>query len=55
MRLDQRIELLFDVMNKILPDSELCTYGVFPMTKMFGMLEWVDNTTVLKDVIEKEH
>lgn len=25
------------------------------MTKMFGMLEWVSNTTSVKDVIDKEH
>ncbi|CAD8069351.1 unnamed protein product [Paramecium sonneborni] len=55
LRLDQRIECLFDVMNKILPDSDLSTYGVFPMTKLFGMLQWVDNTTVIKDIIDREH
>lgn len=42
-------------MNKILPNSELSTYGVFPMTTLFGMLQWVDNTKVIKEIIEQQH
>lgn len=40
-------------MNKILPDLELSTYGVFPMTTLFGLLQWVDNTKVIKEIIDK--
>lgn len=56
LRLDQRIEQLFEVMNGILRESaagakrglKLCTYKVIPMTGNVGMIEWVKNTRPLK-------
>lgn len=56
LRLDQRIEQLFEVMNVILKESgpaakrglRLGTYKVIPMTGSVGMIEWVKNTRPLK-------
>uniref|UniRef100_H3HAZ4 Uncharacterized protein n=1 Tax=Phytophthora ramorum TaxID=164328 RepID=H3HAZ4_PHYRM len=50
LRLDQRIELLFGVMNQILEADPRCrdqklsitTYDVIPMTQEIGILEWLD-------------
>ncbi|TMW63293.1 hypothetical protein Poli38472_002234 [Pythium oligandrum] len=62
LRLDQRIEQLFDVMNQILASHPRCrdrhlntkTYKVIPMTTEIGMIEWLHNTSTLKGVIEKQ-
>ncbi|TDH65727.1 hypothetical protein CCR75_003605 [Bremia lactucae] len=62
LRLDQRIEQVFGVMNQIFKadprcrDQRLCltTYEVFPMTQDIGLLEWVDGTLTLKGVIEAQ-
>ncbi len=56
LRLDQRIEQLFVVMNGILSQSaptarrglKIGTYKVIPMTGSVGMIEWVRNTRPLK-------
>ena len=45
LRLDQRIEQLFAVMNALLEDErdlQIMTYSVVPMTQTLGVLEWVD-------------
>ncbi|KAI9920681.1 hypothetical protein PsorP6_002231 [Peronosclerospora sorghi] len=62
LRLDQRIELLFRVMNQIFDADPLCrdrrlsltTYDVIPMTREIGIVEWVSGTTTLKGVIETQ-
>ncbi|GLD93032.1 hypothetical protein PINS_up001624 [Pythium insidiosum] len=62
LRLDQRIEQLFDVMNQILAgdpgcrgrDLRLKTYRVVPMTKEVGMIEWLHGTSTIKGTIEKQ-
>lgn len=62
LRLDQRIEQLFDVMNHILNAHPRCqdrnlstrTYKVIPMTQEIGIIEWLNNTATLKGVIENQ-
>ncbi|KAG7379378.1 hypothetical protein PHYPSEUDO_008698 [Phytophthora pseudosyringae] len=62
LRLDQRIEQLFGVMNQILEADPRCrderlsltTYEVIPMTQEIGILEWVGGTSTLKGVIEAQ-
>ncbi|KAE9245460.1 DNA-dependent protein kinase catalytic subunit [Phytophthora fragariae] len=62
LRLDQRIEQLFGVMNQILNADPGCrdqrlsltTYDVIPMTQEIGILEWVNGTSTLKGVIESQ-
>lgn len=62
LRLDQRIEQLYSVMNNIFDtDSEskkrqlyLSTFLIIPMTKSLGILEWVNETKVLGEILEKE-
>ncbi|XP_065898419.1 DNA-dependent protein kinase catalytic subunit-like isoform X2 [Dysidea avara] len=59
LRLDQRIEQLFTVMNSILLSDSACgqrglslkTYQVIPMTPRLGVIEWVNNTKPLKDFL----
>ncbi|XP_072042849.1 DNA-dependent protein kinase catalytic subunit-like [Amphiura filiformis] len=61
LRLDQRVEQLFCIMNDILQQDSACsqrglrlvTYQVIAMTPRLGMIEWVKNTTTLKDFLEK--
>lgn len=60
LRLDQRIEQLFEVMNSILQrDSQAArrgltirTYSVVPVSKSCGLLQFVENTCVLEDVVK---
>ncbi|OAE24558.1 hypothetical protein AXG93_2415s1380 [Marchantia polymorpha subsp. ruderalis] len=60
LRLDQRIEQLFEVMNSILQrDSQAArrgltirTFAVVPVSKSCGLLQFVENTCVLEDVIK---
>lgn len=60
LRLDQRIEQLFDVMNQILHADPRCrdrnlvtkTYKVIPMTQEIGIIEWLHDTSTLKSMIE---
>lgn len=60
LRLDQRIEQLFDVMNTILSRDSSCakrklsvrTYAVIPISKQCGIMQFVEDTCVLEDVIK---
>jgi DNA-dependent protein kinase catalytic subunit len=60
LRMDQRMEELFEVMNGILMEDPACsqrglslkTYQVIPMTPRIGMIEWVQNTKPLKDFMQ---
>ncbi|KAG0257869.1 hypothetical protein DFQ27_004903 [Actinomortierella ambigua] len=62
LRLDQRIQQLFSLMNDIMQKDPQCsqqkvsvrTYKVIPMTGSIGILEWVDNTRPLRSCIETE-
>ncbi|XP_021104653.1 DNA-dependent protein kinase catalytic subunit isoform X3 [Heterocephalus glaber] len=59
LRQDQRIEQLFEVMNVILSRDAACsqrnmqlrTYRVVPMTSRLGLIEWIENTFTLKDIL----
>lgn len=59
MRLDQRIEQLFRVMNEILEADPKCasrelrlrTYSIVPATPSLGLVEWVDDTSPMKEVV----
>ncbi|GAB1300036.1 DNA-dependent protein kinase catalytic subunit [Apodemus speciosus] len=59
LRQDQRIEQLFEVMNAILSQDAACsqrnmqlrTYRVVPMTSRLGLIEWIENTVTLKDLL----
>lgn len=61
VRLDQRIEEMFNIMNKILKNDTECAkkkleikrFEVIPIKKMLGIFEWIDDTQTLKDVLEK--
>jgi DNA-dependent protein kinase catalytic subunit len=62
LRLDQRVQQLFSVMNEIFRNDPACrkrnlaitTYQVVPMTSKVGMLEWLQNTKPIKAIIEEE-
>lgn len=62
LRLDQRIEQVFSIMNSIFARDGECakrefkigTFNVIPVKKHLGVMEWVKNTVPLKAVIEKE-
>eukprot|EP01127_Copromyxa_protea_P009733 TRINITY_DN2312_c1_g1_i1.p1 TRINITY_DN2312_c1_g1~~TRINITY_DN2312_c1_g1_i1.p1 ORF type:complete len:1006 (-),score=210.43 TRINITY_DN2312_c1_g1_i1:26-2773(-) len=62
LRLDQRIQQIFTIVNEILAQDantskrklKVHTYKVVPMTNRVGIIEWVDNTSPLKRVIEDE-
>ncbi|KAF9918927.1 hypothetical protein BX616_004199 [Lobosporangium transversale] len=62
LRLDQRIQQLFSLMNDIMRKDPQCsqqnfcigTYKVIPMSSSLGVLEWVDNTKPLRHCIEGE-
>lgn len=59
LRLDQRIEQLFEVMNNVLSRDASCsqrklavrTYSVIPVSKKCGLLQFVENTRILQDII----
>ncbi|XP_010628625.1 DNA-dependent protein kinase catalytic subunit [Fukomys damarensis] len=59
LRQDQRIEQLFEIMNVILSRDAACsqrnmqlrTYCVVPMTSRLGLIEWIENTFTLKDIL----
>ena len=59
LRLDQRIEQVFSIMNDIVSHDDACasrnltirTYQVIPMTTRLGIIEWMSHTTPLKDVL----
>lgn len=62
LRLDQRIEQLFGLMNNMFDKSNetakrelsIGTFGVIPVKKFLGIMEWVKNTVPLKSIMEKE-
>lgn len=59
LRTDERIQQLFMIMNKILQGDAACrqrqlgveTYLVIPLTGSLGLIQWVDNTGSLNDMI----
>ncbi|XP_029779032.1 DNA-dependent protein kinase catalytic subunit [Suricata suricatta] len=59
LRQDQRVEQLFEVMNVLLSRDATCsqrsmqlkTYRVIPMTSRLGLIEWIENTLTLKDLL----
>ncbi|XP_055346029.1 DNA-dependent protein kinase catalytic subunit-like isoform X2 [Paramacrobiotus metropolitanus] len=61
LRLDQRIEQLFELMNRVFEQDADCwkrnlkitTYKVVPMTTQVGLIEWVPNTTSLKGFLSQ--
>lgn len=63
LRLDQRVEQLFSIMNKIFATDPTCenrdlrlkTFGVVPISNRLATFEWVDNTEPMKAIISKEH
>ncbi|KAL9956083.1 hypothetical protein ACROYT_G037506 [Oculina patagonica] len=60
LRLDQRIEQLFGLMNDVMADDPACsqrglrlrTYQVIPMTPRVGLIEWMNNTKPFKEVLQ---
>ena len=62
LRLDQRIQQIFAIMNEIFHSDPVCgglglnlkTYNVVPMTKHLGILEWVKNTEPIKNLLNQE-
>ncbi|KAI9335927.1 kinase-like domain-containing protein [Obelidium mucronatum] len=60
LRLDQRIEQMFTIMNTMIEKNQYCirnrvslaTYQVVPMSTSLGLIEWVDNTKPLKSCME---
>ena len=60
VRLDERIQALFGVMNKVLAEDATCArrnlgvvrYAVVPMTPLLGVLEWVQNTKPVRGMIQ---
>lgn len=61
LRLDQRIEQLFGVMNQLLKKDSYCarqnilinTYNVVPMSSNIGLIEWVSDTKPLRSCIDE--
>ncbi|XP_048576196.1 DNA-dependent protein kinase catalytic subunit isoform X3 [Nematostella vectensis] len=59
IRLDQRIEQLFCMMNEVMSEDPACsqrnlrlrTYQVIPMTQRVGLIEWLKNTKPLKELL----
>ncbi|KAL1006455.1 hypothetical protein UPYG_G00072620 [Umbra pygmaea] len=59
LRQDQRIEQLFSVMNIILAQDATCahsnmqlrTYQVVPITTRIGLIEWMESTCTLKELL----
>ncbi|KAG7212863.1 hypothetical protein KM043_002216 [Ampulex compressa] len=59
LRLDQRLQQLFTIMNKTLRNDAVCnqrrlaidTYQVVPLSRTLGIIQWVDDTRPLQDLI----
>ncbi|KND04346.1 uncharacterized protein SPPG_00077 [Spizellomyces punctatus DAOM BR117] len=59
LRLDQRVQQMFSIMNDIMLHDMNClegglflrTYKVIPMSTSLGILEWVENTKPLREVM----
>jgi len=62
LRLDQRVQLMFRMMNRTLAANPQCarrdlsmrTYEVMPLNDQVGLIEWMDGTAPLKSVISKQ-
>ncbi|KAF2075899.1 hypothetical protein CYY_002790 [Polysphondylium violaceum] len=62
LRLDQRIQQLFRVMNEILGRDtaaskrglRVTTYQVVPMTSKVGIIEWINDTKPLREILEEQ-
>ena len=58
LRIDERIQLLFRLMNELLATGtdqlQARTFKVIPVTTETGLLEWVDNTAPLESLILQE-
>ncbi|CAG8541281.1 7953_t:CDS:2, partial [Funneliformis caledonium] len=62
LRLDQRVQQLFSLMNEIMKKDSFCsqhnitqkTYKVVPITGHLGIIEWINNTGTMRSFIEKE-
>ncbi|KAJ3389035.1 hypothetical protein HDU92_001207 [Lobulomyces angularis] len=62
LRLDQRIQQMFQIMNNILSHNHYCsknqislkTYKVVPLTGNLGMIEWCVNTRPYRDCLKSE-
>ncbi|CAG8599054.1 11609_t:CDS:10, partial [Acaulospora colombiana] len=62
LRLDQRIQLLFSIMNELMHKDFYCsqrkialrTYKVVPMTGNLGIIEWIPHSDTLRRFIENE-
>ncbi|XP_043271824.1 DNA-dependent protein kinase catalytic subunit-like [Venturia canescens] len=60
LRLDQRVEQIFDVMNDKLRFDPACfrrrlaidTYQVFPLSGVLGLIQWIDGTKTLREYID---
>ena len=60
LRLDQRLQQVFDLSNKTLEQDIPCkerylsinTYSVIPLSISFGLIQWIHNTKSLKQFIE---
>ena len=63
LRLDQRIEQLFAVMNHVFQQSASCAarnlqvkeYSVIPLSLDTGILGWLNDTTPLQTIIEEQY
>ena len=63
LRLDQRVQQLFQIMNQIFSEDPACenrdlhlkTFKVVPISNRLGSFEWVDNTEPMKSIISREH
>jgi DNA-dependent protein kinase catalytic subunit len=63
LRLDQRVQQLFGIINGIFKEDPSCenrdlnikTFKVVPISNRLGSFEWVDNTEPMKALISKEH
>ena len=61
LRLDQRVQQVFKIMNKWFIDDpnwhnrelQLSTFQVVPISNRTGVLEWINNTIPLKELIER--
>lgn len=61
LRLDQRVQLLFKRMNSMLAASTACvarrlalkTYEVVPLNGETGLIEWMNGTETVRQMIEK--
>ncbi|XP_006204718.2 DNA-dependent protein kinase catalytic subunit isoform X2 [Vicugna pacos] len=59
LRQDQRIQQLLQVMNVVLSQDAACsqrslqvkTYHVVPMTSRLGLIEWIEHTCTLKELL----